>query len=120
MANEITLKIDLQVRNGNLVDTFSIGNQSINQAAVGGPTPGYFTLGTSEEELAFAELSSKGVCLIQNLDATNYIEYGFATGGPYGARVPAGQAYVIHLNATSLFMRANTAACKVLVKAYER
>lgn len=119
MADEITLKVELQVRNGNMVDTFSIGSQSIDQAAVGGPTPGYFTLGTSEEEVAFAELSSRGVCVIQNLDATNYIEYGFSTG-VYGARVPAGQAYVIHLNATSLFMRANTAACKVLVKAYER
>ena len=119
MANEITLKVELQVRNGSLVDTFSIGSQAITQTALGGPTPGYFTLGTAEETLAFGELTNRGVCVIQNLDPTNYIEWGFSTG-VYGARVPPGQAYVIHLNATSLFMRANTAACKVLVKAYER
>lgn len=118
MANEITLKVELQVVNGSMRDVFNIGSQSINQAAVGGPTPGYFTLGTSEEVIAFGELSTKGVCVMQNLDDTNYVEWGFSTG-VYGGKILPGEAYGIRLNATSLYMKAHTSACKVLVKGYE-
>jgi hypothetical protein len=118
MADEITVKIEVQVVNGNMRDIFNIGSQSIDQAAVGGPTPGYFTLGTSEETIAFGELSTKGWCVIQNLDATNFIRFGFSTG-VYGGKLLAGEACAFRLNTTSLFMIADTAACKVLVKGYE-
>ena len=119
MANEITLKVELQVRNGSLVDTFSIGSQSITQTALGGPTPGYFTLGhVAEETIAFGELGTKGWCIIQNLDTTNFIKFGFSTG-VYGGKLLAGEACAFRLNNTSLYMIADTAACKVLVKGYE-
>jgi hypothetical protein len=118
MAGEITVGAYFRVVNANLRDEFSIGNQTVDQAASGGPTPGYFTLGTSEEAIAFGELSTKGWCVIHNLDATNYIEWGFATG-VYGGKLKPGEACVFRLNNTSLYMRANTAACKVIVKGYE-
>lgn len=118
MADEITVQASIQVVNGNLRDSFAIGSQSIDQAAYGGPTPGYFTLGTSEETIAFGELSTKGWCVIHNLDATNFITFGFSTG-VYGGKLKAGEACVFRLNTTSLYMIANTAACKVLVKGYE-
>ena len=118
MANEITVQASIQVINGNLQDSFNIGGQTITQAASGGPTPGYFTLGTSEETIAFSELSTKGWCAIQNLDATNFIKWGFSTG-VYGGKLMPGEACVFRLNNTSLYMIADTAACKVLVKGYE-
>jgi hypothetical protein len=118
MANEITVGAYFRVVNGSLRDEFSIGNQSVTQIASGGPTPGFFTLGTSEETIAFGELSTKGWCVIQNLDTTNFIRWGFSTG-VYGGKLLPGEACVFRLNTTSLFMIADTAACKVLVKGYE-
>lgn len=119
MANEITVQSSIRVANGNLSDQFDIGSKSYTQTAVGGPTPGYVTIGTTEEELALAELSTKGWCVMQNLDATNYVQWGFSAG-VYGGRMRAGEtAGPFRLDGTSLFLKANTAACKVLVKAYE-
>lgn len=118
MANEITIQASIQVVNGNLRDSFNVGSKSVNQAAVGGPTPGYVTIGTSEETVAFGELGTKGYCVIQNLSATNFIEWGFSTG-VYGGKLLAGEVALFRLNATSLFLKADTAACKVLIKGYE-
>lgn len=119
MANEITVGAFIQVRNGNMSDRFQPGNKAIDQAAVGGPTPGYVTIGTTEEEVAFGELSTKGWVMMQNLDATNYVQWGFSAG-VYGGRMRAGEtAGPFRMDATSIFLRANTAACKVLIKGYE-
>lgn len=118
MADEITIGTFIRVVNGNMKDEFSIGNYSVDQVAMGGPTPGYFTLGLSEETISFAELATKGYCLIQNLDATNFIKWGFATT-VYGGKLLPGESALFRLNNTSLYMIADTAACKVLVKGYE-
>lgn len=118
MANEITIQAYIKVQNGNLRDEFNVGSKSINQTGVGGPTPGYVTIGTTEETVSFGELSTRGYCIIQNLDATNYIEFGGSTG-VYMCRLKAGEFALLRLNNTNLFMQANTAACKVLIKAYE-
>lgn len=119
MANEITVQATLKVVNGNLNEICASGGLSFTQAAVGGPTPGYLTIGTSEESTAFAELSTLGWLYMQNLDATNYVEWGFATG-VYGGRMEAGEIAVFRLNpASTLYLKANTSACKVLIKAFQ-
>lgn len=118
MASEITVQASIQVVNGSLRDSFTPGAQSIDQSALGGPTPGYVTIGTTEEEVAFGELSSKGYVMMQNLDTTNYVQWGFSTG-VYGGRMKAGEtAGPFRMDATSIFLKANTAACKVLIKGY--
>jgi hypothetical protein len=118
MANEITITASIQVVNGNLRDSFSVGSKAVDQAAVGGPTPGYVTIGTSEETVTFGELGTKGYCVVQNLSTTNFIEWGFSTG-VYGGKLLAGEVALFRLNSTSLFLKADTAACKVLIKGYE-
>ena len=119
MANEIIVSAGIQVRNGSMSDRFQPGNKAVDQAAVGGPTPGYVTIGTTEESVAFGELTNKGWVMMQNLDPTNYVQWGFSTG-VYGGRMRAGEtAGPFRMDATSIFLRANTAACKVLIKGYE-
>lgn len=119
MADEITINAFIRVANGNLRDEFSIGSQSIDQAAEGGPTPGTQTIGTTEEEVAFGELGTPGFVIMQNLDDTNYVQWGFATT-VYGGRMLAGEtAGPFRLDSLSIFLKANTAACNVLIKAYE-
>lgn len=118
MADEIRINASIAVNNGNLKDSFA-KSYTADQSAVGGPTNGFQTIGTSEEEVALAELSTKGWCIIQNLDDTNFVEWGFSTG-VYGGKMLAGEtAGPFRLNSTSLFLKADTAACKVVVRAYE-
>lgn len=119
MANELTVSARLKVANGNLLFDFNPGSKSYDQSTIGGPTPGMVSVGTSEESQAFAELSTVGWCALQNLDATNYVEWGFSTG-VYGGRLEPGEMALFRLNpSTTLYLKANTAACKVLVNAME-
>lgn len=119
MANEIQIRVHLSVANGNLSDTTNI-TYNVDQTAVGGPTPGYVTIGTTEESVAFGELGTKGIVFIQNLDPTNFIDWGFSTG-VYGSAIPAGEtAGPFRLKSgTTLYLKADTAACKCLIKGFE-
>ena len=118
MADEINSVCKLHVTNGSseFVKTFDL---TLDQAAVGGPTPGYLTIGTTEESEAFSELSTEGWLLMQNLDTTNYIEWGFSTG-VYGGRMEAGEFALFRMNPSlTLYLKADTANCKALVYGFE-
>jgi hypothetical protein len=118
MADEIRIKTQLTVKNG-FVDQSDNVNYTANQTAAGGPTPGYVTIGTSEETVAFGELGTKGWLWMRNLDATNFVEWGFATG-VYGGKMLAGEsAGPFRMNATSVYLKSDTGACKCLVNGYE-
>lgn len=120
MADEITVSASLSVKNGNLDWKHSPGTKTYDQAAVGGPTPGMVNIGTSEESVAFSELGTEGWLIMQNLDATNYVQWGFSTT-VYGGRMEAGETagpFRLEPSAT-LYLKANTAACNVLIYAIE-
>jgi hypothetical protein len=119
VADEIKLDIRFTLTNGSLKYSFAPGQLSIDQTTGAGPTPGFLTVGTSEESTAFGELATLGMCILQNLDATNYVEFGFSTG-VYGIKLKPGEAAVFRLNPSStLYMKADTASCKVLVLAFD-
>ena len=119
MANEITVTGSIRCVNGNQSFLFAPPNLAITQSAIGGPTPGYWVVGTSEESNAFTELTTEGWLMMQNMDATNYVEWGFSTG-VYGGRLKAGEFALFRCNpALTLYMKANTAACKVVVYCLE-
>lgn len=119
MADEITITAGLRVSNGNLKFARNFGSETFDQAAIGGPTPGYITVGTVEESVAFGELSTVGWVFIENLDDTNYVQWGFASG-VYGGRLEAGEPALFRLEpSTTLYLKANTADCKVNVYALE-
>lgn len=118
MANEISINVSLNVDKGNISEKFSKG-YTADQTGEGGPSPGYVVIGTSEEEIDFAELGTTGWVIMQNVDDTNYVEWGFSTT-VYGGRMLAGEtAGPFRSNNTSIFVKANTAACGVIFKAYE-
>lgn len=121
MANEIRVTQQINVQNGELNVTYPSGNlaDTFDQAAVGGPTPGYVTIGTSEESETFSELSTLGWLMMHNLDDTNFVEWGFATGD-YGGRLEPGEKALFRLNpGTTLYLKADTAACKMVLNAFE-
>ena len=80
------------------------------------------SVGTSEETTGptFGDIGTEGLCIVYNLDPTNYVQVGFATG-VYGMRLRGAGApaiFFLEPNAT-LYLKANTAACNVRVIVYE-
>ena len=120
MANEIRISASMNVDNGNLSFSQNYGTKSYDQTNIGGPTPGMIEVGTVEESETFAELTTPGWVTIQNLDDTNFVEWGFSTG-VYGGKLMAGEtAGPFRLNASAaLFLKADTAACRVVINALE-
>lgn len=119
MADEITVSYTLKVTNGNIDETINFPSTTFDQSAVGGPTPGYVTIATTEESQTFGELSTLGWCEMRNLDATNYVQIGFSTG-VYGIRLKAGESALFRLEpGVTMYLKANTAAVKMLIRAFE-
>lgn len=80
MANEITMNVALQVRNGKFVDLFNPGQIQINQAAIGQGGPGVQIVGDTNEAVNFGDISTNGIMVLQNLDTNSYVLYGPASG----------------------------------------
>ncbi len=82
-------------------------------------------IGTSEEEITLLSDITAGngpyYAYFENLDDTNYVEVGTATT-VYWMKMAAGDKALIPLNSTvtSIFLKANTAACDVRIKVVER
>lgn len=102
---------------------FSSGRIELTQSSDGGGNPGVITIGTAEETVTFDSVTP-GLVLMYNLDATNYVEWGVATGVyPFRLRPKLtatnyGVPNLVYINSGTIYMKANTAACKVLVLGY--
>jgi hypothetical protein len=124
MANEATITNGIFIDKGNL--HFHPASVTFRGTVTGtkGPVPGALSIATAGTDISFAQLTTPGYCKITNLDATNYVEYGIWNGTtfyPLG-EILAGQSYVIRLSrnvGSTLRFRANTAACNVVVEAFE-
>ncbi len=119
MANEIQVSAALSCTNGNFVlPTIGGGVTSVTQSTLGGGGPGYLSIGTSEEVVAFTDIGTLGYCYIKNLDTTNYVTFGPESGAAMVAvgRLKAGESCVLRLEPGITFrMKANTAAVKVQI-----
>jgi hypothetical protein len=119
MANEITVTSGIQVRKGNLLVDVTPTTKQITMTGSGGPTPGFMTVGTTEESTAFPELTTEGWLWMKNLDSTNYVQWGFSTG-VYGGRIRAGETAEFRMEpGLTLFLKANTAACPCQIYGFE-
>lgn len=81
------------------------------------------SVATSEEALLLGDVSTRCVCMLINLDTTNYIEVKVATGGAIFAKLwPRGTGVGLNFcllalgsGAQSPFVIANTAACRMAI-----
>ena len=123
MANEISLSITFNLANGSHTEKITTGTINVDQSAVGGSVPGVVSIGTSEEDVDLSELSTLGWLYMRNLDTTNYVSYGKKDGSNNMqaiGRMEAGEPCLFRLEpGATLRMQANTAACNVLIKAFE-
>jgi len=79
------------------------------------------SIGTSEVTISLpASIGNAGLCIIENNDATNFVDVGFATGN-YPLRVPKGQPMQLWLTpaTATLYLKSDTAPCDVSVAIIE-
>jgi len=122
VANEITITLEMSRRHAtNTADThiFPALRKQYDQSATGQDDRKH-SIGTVEESITFTDITTNGFVLMQNLDTTNYVQWGFAAG-VYGGRLKAGETagpWRLEPGAT-LYLKANTAACRVRIIHYE-
>ena len=118
MANEITALAKFTLDNGSLKYTSNPGSIQIDQATAR-MFASVVTVGTTEEVVAFGDVSAPRVCVMQNLDATNHCEWGPTSSGAMvvaGRLRPASVASQFEIDpGITLRMKADTASCDVLV-----
>jgi hypothetical protein len=138
MANEAVIQTSLNIKAGNI--SYQCLPITFRATVTGrkGPSPGAVAVAVAGTSIDFGELTTPALCRLQNLDATNFVEYGIWDGiqfFPLGELLP-GESYVIRLSrnlqeeygtgtgttgaaANRLRLKANTAAVNVLVEAFE-
>jgi hypothetical protein len=120
MASEITTNLRVQLANGLLAADFNPGRKQINQTGQG-KFESVRSIATTETSVSLTGITTPHVAIVQNLDATNYCELGTTTTD-YPIRLrPAGLPAIVPLNAgkTTLYLKANTAATRVLIIVFE-
>jgi hypothetical protein len=116
MANELVVSgFNITYSKGGARVTIPVSQASITVAGTV-IAQGIVSVGTSAE--AVVELpASLGMCYLRNLDATNYVEFGEANtalGGGKLSSSTAGRNWAWYPpNGTTLYLKANTAACDV-------
>lgn len=124
MANEITITYGMSRQHAtNLLDNHQVSGAPVRkqftQTGVGqfDVKP---SIGTSEESITFTDIATNGWAMFTNMDATNYVEWGFSTGVYGGKMKPQESAGPFRVNpGATVYLKANTAACRVRVVMYE-
>ncbi len=140
MANEATLRASLQIKTTNLdYRSYPTDFQS-DVTGEKGPVPGAVSISTAGTTIDLSELTTPALCKITNLDATNKVHVGIWDGTELYPllEIQAQEFYVIRLSewltrsfgavtgtgtfdtgTYALRIKAETAACNVLVEAFE-
>lgn len=114
---------------------------TVDVSGTKGPSPGAIQVTIAGTDVDFSQLTTPGLCRIMNLDPTNYVEYGIRDVAsrkfyPLGEILP-GETYVLRLSRNiqeeyypstgtgttgdidKFHIKANKAACNILVEAFE-
>lgn len=123
MANEITINVNYRVAKSNF-DSGTRRNKTTqsDQTTAGGGGPGYQTIGTTHEAVAFGDIAP-GLVFAQNLDATNYVELGVVVSATFYplVKLSAGAKFPTLFQLASgvtLYAKANTASCNIHIEGY--
>jgi hypothetical protein len=131
MADEASIRSSLQISKGNLEYQSKPTQFNVDVSGTDGPTPGAVSIATAGTDIDLSELTTPGLCRLMNLDATNYVEYGIWDGTTFHelGEIGPGETYVLKLSRNigdgvgtdyeNLRLKANTAACVVIVEAFE-
>ena len=120
MAGEITATIQYRIAKS-LYDSglLRLPMTTFDQTTAGGGGPGYQTIGTTAENIAFGDIAP-GLVVAYNLDATNYVELGYDQAATFVAahllKANRGSFAVFWVPAgKTLQGKANTASCNIMI-----
>lgn len=121
MAGEIKINKSIRLTKGAMRTEFAPAPLSLTQTG-SLVYDAVHTIGTTEETAGptFGDIGTEGWVCVYNLDPTNYVQVGFATG-VYGMRLyGAGSPADFFIEpGTTLYLKANTASCSVRIIVYE-
>lgn len=120
MANEITVSAALQIEKGNLSMTVPSSRQQIDMTGTRA-SHALQTIGTTYEAISAGDITSAGWCRILNIDSTNYVEIGLEVSSTFYPMFKLLPGHWVQgpLSVLTLFAKANTAACDILVTLVE-
>ena len=123
MANEITVRSSLQVKNGNLDYRPNSVQFQADQTGAIGPTPGALTVSTAGSPITLSEITTPGMTKIRNIDPTNYVTVGIFDGSTFHEfmELLPGEEYVFRFSRsmTGLSIAANTADAEIVLEVFE-
>ena len=125
MSLDISLTINPTV-DGLKLPPFSSGRLTVFQTLEGGGNPGELLVTSAAEvTLSFGSVTP-GPIMMFNLDTTNYVNWGTATGDykfqlfPLAATNSRGMPALVTLESGTIYLRANTADCRVFILGYSK
>lgn len=142
MANEATLNLSLYINQPTGLGQWRSSIPSFRANVVGtiGPTPGGIIATVAGVDINFGSLTIPALCVIQNYDPTNFVEWGmwdpvYSEFMPLGEVLPL-EGYIIRLSrrfgfvegvgtgttgsGRTLRVKANTAPCDIFVGAFQK
>lgn len=120
MSNATTLTAALAISGAGVSISGTVSGLSITQAGTNS-IGNVQNIGTTTEQLTFGDVTTIGYLFVKNLDATNYVEFDLNTpvAGTAFSKLLPGEAFVIPTRQTTIYGKANTAACDCLIVAIE-
>lgn len=142
MTVTATFRVSLAVKDSTNSGSYQSSPTSFEAtlSSFNGPCPGVISVGTSGTQVSLSQLTTPGPVWLHNLDPTNYVEYGIRDPGsgkfyPMG-ELRAGEMALFRFSrnllsdytntgtgtdgdVNYLWFKANTAACKVRIEAFE-
>lgn len=119
MANEGYLTVNLKANKSgaNIAQNYSASYSMTGNEMMQGTQ----NIGTTAELVTFGNITgAPQMVSIRNLDSTNFIELGGDSGlTVFKIKVAAGGIAVFTASSATLYAKANTAACNILIQAVE-
>jgi hypothetical protein len=120
MANEISVTANLSASKGGASITPGSKSKTITMAGTN-MISSTQSIGTTSELVIFGDITgAPEYVFITNLDTENYVEIGGDSGlTVWNLKLKPGYPTLIPLSSATLYAKANTATCQILVSAVE-
>lgn len=112
MADEITVRVGLSFSKSGDSETWNPPTFTVDMAGLDSAKLTQ-TIGTSEEALNIGDITTAGYILIENTDATNYVEIRAGSGAADVVKIKAGEFALFRLASSTPYAIADTASCVV-------
>lgn len=136
LTARVVANLNILNANGQLIYQSQPTSLTITPALDLGPTPGMISCSTAGTDINLSQLTTAGVCRIFNKDPTNFVTVGMWDGTHFHPlmEIRAGEFWIFRLSrelgneygtgtsvtsaADTLRIKADTAACEVVVDAF--